>query len=125
MPGPSNLTDMLKFNASPEKSINKSTYGHIIFLPSLMLHQDMYGLIWLKSNNPPIKFINDFLKNHGITNTDPLKAFKITTTKYGHLPLSRAFKNTVIDNKIQVESIAKEEVENLLDVTPLDAYIIQ
>ena len=85
MPGPSNLTDMLKFNAPPKKSINKSRDGHIGFLTIIDVASRHLWTHPVKSKDPPIKFVNLFLKKHGIHNTDPSKAFKITTTKGGYL----------------------------------------
>lgn len=64
--GPSNLTDIFKFNAPRKKSINKSKDGHIGFLTIIDVASRHLWTYPVKSKDPSIKFINAFLEKHGI-----------------------------------------------------------
>lgn len=92
MSGPLNLTDMLKFNATPKKSITNSRDGHIEFLIIINVASRHLQTHPVKSKDQPIKFIDAFLKKHGIKNKNLLKVIKITTTKDGYVASSRASK---------------------------------
>lgn len=122
--GPSNLTDILKFNAAPQKSINKSRDGYIGFLTIIDVATRHLWTHLVKSKEPPIEFIDAFLKKHGIKKTDPLKAVKITTTTDGLLASSRAFETAMMDKELDIEAIPQSEVARLLEGNPIEAFIM-
>lgn len=121
---PSNLTDMLKFNAAPQKSINKSRDGYIGFLTIIDVATRHLWTHLVKSKDPQIEFIDAFLTKHGIKKTDPLKAIKITTTKDGLLASSRAFETAVMDKELDIKAITQSEVAKLLEGNPIKAFIM-
>ena len=122
--GPSNLTDMLKFNAALQKSINKSRDGYIGFLIIINVATRHLWTHLVKSKDPPIEVIDAFLTNHGIKKTNPLKAIKITTTKHGLLASSRAFETAMMDKVLEIETITQLEVARLLEGNPIEAFIM-
>ena len=54
----------------------------------------------IKTKDPPTQYIDQFLKRHGIRQTDPSRAI-ITTSNKGYLAKSKAFQATV--NQLQYE----------------------
>ena len=102
--GPSNLEDMITCNALPKETVKRSCNGYIGFLTIIDVATQNLWTHNVKSKDPPLDYINQFLKIHGIRETDPSKAVNmtITTTKGGYLSKSRAFESKVGESKFDV-----------------------
>ena len=124
MSGPSNLPDMLKFNAPPKMSINRSCDGYIGFLTIVDVALRHLWTHPIRTKDPPIQYVNAFLKKHGIKNTDPTKAFRITTTKDKYLASSKAFENTANNYDLEVVPVYQVEIAELFEDVTIDAFIM-
>ena len=83
--GPSNLDDILSHNAPPEPTIKRSREGYIGFLTIIDVATRKLWTHNVKSKDPPLEYIDSFLKKHGIHTTNPLDALMVTTTTNGYL----------------------------------------
>ena len=120
--GPSNLDDILTYNAPPEPSLKRSRDGYIGFLTIIDVASRYIWTHSVKSKDPPLDYIDRFLKKHGIQTTDPNKALKVTMTKNGYLAKSRAFKSTVGQSDFEVHPTDCNFINTLMP-DQVDAYI--
>ena len=65
-----------------------------------------------------------FPKKNGIKNTDPTKAFRITTTKDGYLASSKAFESISNNYELEVVPVNQAEIAKLLEDIPIDEFIM-
>jgi len=120
---PSNLDEVVTRNAPANNTIQKSREGYIGFLSIIDVASRHLWTHPVSSKDPPIKFLDKFLKKNGIKTTDPNKAIKITTSENGYLAKSRAFKNVVHQHNMTVEPISEDEIKQLLP-EEVEAFIM-
>jgi hypothetical protein len=70
----------------------------------------------IKNKDPPIEYIDKFLKRHGIRTTNPSKAI-ITTSETGYLAESRAFEDTVREQQCVVQP-TDDDIDFFGDLLP-------
>jgi hypothetical protein len=92
--GPSNLDLEKGSNITPSPIVKKSRDRYIGFLTIIDVSSRKLWTYLIKNKDPPIAYIDKFLKRHGIRTTNPSKAI-ITTSETGYLAKSRAFEDTV------------------------------
>ena len=100
--GPSNLNDISKCQTTPKITIKQSRDGYIGFLTIIDVATRSLWTHLVKNKDPPIAYIDRFLRRHGIRNTDPSKAI-ITTSKTGYLAKSKEFKATANKLKYSIQ----------------------
>ena len=83
--GPSNLDDIITHNVPLEPTIKRSQEGYIDLLTIIDVTTRKLWTHSVKSKDPPLEYINSFLKKHGIRQTNPSGALTVTTTKNGYL----------------------------------------
>jgi hypothetical protein len=86
IPGPSNLEDVIKNGATPQKTLMKSRAGYEAYLLILDAATRYIWIFLLKGKHPPIAMIAQFLQKHGTAQKGI-----ITTTPEGLLDKSRSF----------------------------------
>ena len=64
--GPSNLDDILTYNAPPEPTLKRSRDGYIGFLTIIDVASRYIWTHSVKSKDPPLNYIDRFLKKHGV-----------------------------------------------------------
>ena len=124
--GPSTLKDMIMCNALPKETVKRSCEGYIGFLTIIDVATRNLWTHNVKSKDPPLDYINRFLKIHGIRETDPSKAvnMKITRTEGGYLAKSCAFESTVRESNFKVQPTLCNFVNHLMLMSnQVDAYI--
>ena len=72
--GPFNLDDIFTYNAPPEPTLKRSWDGYIGFQTIIDGYSWQLWTHLVKSKDPPLDYIDCFLKKHGIWNTNPSKA---------------------------------------------------
>ena len=112
--GPSNLQDVLTKNEKAKATLKKSRNGYIGFLTIIDATTRALWTHPIKSKDPPIAFVDKFLKKHGIRATDPGKAI-ITTNKDGYLATSKAFETTLKDHQYTMHA---NDIDYLADIDP-------
>ena len=90
-----NRDDIFTYNAPPEPTLKLGQDGYIGFLTIIDVSSQQLWIHSVKSKDPPLDYIDCFLKKHGILITNPNKALKVTTTKNGYLASSQAFEDTL------------------------------
>jgi hypothetical protein len=80
--GPSNLDLEKGSNITPSPIVKKSRDGYIGFLTIIDVSSRTLWTHPIKNKDPPIEYIDKFLKRHGIRTTNPSKAI-ITTSETG------------------------------------------
>jgi hypothetical protein len=99
--GPSNLDLETGSNIVPSPIVKKSRDGYIGFLTIINVSSRKLWTHPIKNKDPPIAYIDKFLKRHGIQTTNHLKAI-ITTSETGYSTKSRAFEDTVREQQYVV-----------------------
>ena len=122
--GPSNLDDILTYNAPPEPTLKRSRDCYIGFQTIIDVASQHLWTHSVKSKDPLLNYIDRFHKNHGIQTTDQNKnkALKVTTTKNGYLASSQAFKSTVGKSNFKVHPTECNFINTLMP-DQVDAYI--
>jgi hypothetical protein len=92
--GPSNLDLEKGSNITSSPIVKKSRDGYIGFLTIIDVSSRKLWTNPIKNKDPPIDYIDKFLKRHGIRTTNPSKTI-ITTSETGYLAKSRAFEDTL------------------------------
>jgi hypothetical protein len=91
---PSNLDVNGGSNSGGSPIVKKSRDGYIGFLTIIDVSSRKLWTHPIKNKDPPIEYIDKFLKHHGIRTTNPSKAI-ITTSGKVYLAKSRAFEGTI------------------------------
>jgi hypothetical protein len=92
--GPANMDVYGGSNIGSNPTVKKSRDVYIGFLTIIDVSSRKLWTHPIKNKDPPIEYIDKFLKLHGIRRTNPSKAI-ITTSVTGYLAKSRAFEDTV------------------------------
>ena len=85
--------------------MKQSRDGYIGFLTIIDVTFRQLWMHLIKNKDPPTQYIDQFLKRHGIVQTDQSKAI-ITTSNKGYLAKSKAFQATVNQLKYDVKEIS-------------------
>jgi len=112
--GPSNLQDVLTKNEKAKSTLKKNRNGYIGFLAIIDATTRALWTNPIKSKDPQIAYVDNFLKKHGIRATDPGKAI-ITTNADGYLATSKAFENTLKDHQYTMH---RNDIDYLADIDP-------
>jgi hypothetical protein len=72
--GSSNLDLQTGSNIAPSPTVKKSRDGYIGFLTIIDVSSRKLWTHPIKNKEPPIAYIDKFLKRHGIRTTNPLQA---------------------------------------------------
>ena len=111
--GPSNLDAVLNEGAKVETNFQTSREGYIGFLTIIDVATRKLQTHPLKNKEPPIKFIDSFLRQHGIRKDVPSQPI-ITTTEGGYLSRFRAFENAAHDRNYEVKTTEENYVNELV-----------
>ena len=111
--GPVKFND-LRTTTEDSVTVKQSRNRYIGFLTIIDVASRQLWTHMIKNKDPPTQYIDQFLKQHGIRQTNPLKAI-ITTSNKGYLAKSKAFQATV--NQLNYEG--KEiNVNQSMNITP-------
>jgi hypothetical protein len=114
--GPSNLDLDLGSNSRNSPIVKKSRDGYIGFLTIIDVPSRKLWTRPIKNKDPPIAYIDKFLKRHGIRTTNPSKAI-ITTSEKGYLAKSRAFEDTVREQQYVIQP-TDDDIDFFGDLLP-------
>jgi hypothetical protein len=115
--GPSNLDLETESNIALSPIVKKSRDGYISFLTIIDVSSRKLWTHPIKNKDPPIAYIDKFLKrHHGIRSTNPLKAI-ITTSETGYLAKSQAFEDTVREQQYAVQP-TDDDIDFFGDLLP-------
>jgi hypothetical protein len=114
--GPPNLDLETGSNIAPSPAIKKSRDGYIGFLTIIDVPSRKLWTHPIKNKDPPIAYIDKFLKRHGIQTINPSKAI-ITMSKTGYLAKSRAFEDTVWEQQYVVQP-TDDDIDLFGDLLP-------
>jgi hypothetical protein len=114
--GPSNLDHEKGSNITLSPIVKKSRDGYIGFLTIIDVSSRKLWTHPIKNKDPPIAYIDKFLKRHGIRTTNPLKAI-ITTSETGYLAKSRAFEDTLREQRYVVQP-TDDDIDFFGDLLP-------
>jgi hypothetical protein len=114
--GPSNLHLEKGSNITPSPIVKKSRDGYIGFLTIIDVSSRKLWTHLIKNKDPPIEYIDKFLKWHGIRTTNPSKAI-ITTSETGYLAKSQAFEDTLREQQYVVQP-ADDDINFFGDLLP-------
>jgi hypothetical protein len=89
-------------NSGGSPIVKKSRDGYIGFLTMIDVSSRKLWTHPIKNKDPPIEYIDKFLKRHGIRTTNPSKAI-ITTSGKGNLAKSRAFEDTIREQNFVIQ----------------------
>jgi hypothetical protein len=104
--GLSNLDLEKGSNITPSPIVKKSCVGYIRFPTIIDVSSRKLWTHLIKNKDPPIEYIDKFLKRHGIRTTNLSKAI-ITTSETGYLAKSRAFEDTLREQHYVVQPTDK------------------
>ena len=96
--------------------LKKSRDGYIGFLTIIDVSSRKLWTHPIKNKEPPIKYIDKFLKRHGIRTTNPSKAI-ITTSETGYLAKSRAFDEMARNQQYTVQPTS-DDIDFYGDLLP-------
>jgi hypothetical protein len=114
--GPSNLDQQAGSNITPSPIVKKSRDGYIGFLTIIDVSSRKLWTHPIKNKDPPIEYIDKFLKRHGIRNTTPSKAI-ITTSETGYLAKSRAFEEVARVQQYEIKP-TNDDIDFFGDLLP-------
>jgi hypothetical protein len=115
--GPSNLDLQTGSNIAPSPIVKKSRDGYTIgFLTIINVSSRKLWTHPIKNKDPPIAYIDKFLKWHGIRTTNPSKVI-ITTSETGYLAKLRAFEDTVWEKQYVVQP-TDDDIDFFEDLLP-------
>jgi hypothetical protein len=103
-------------NSGSSPIVKKSRDGYIGFLTIIDVSSRKLWTQPIKNKDPPIAYIDKFLKRHGIQTTNPSKAI-ITTSETGYLAKSRAFEDTVQEQQYVIQP-TDNDIDFLGDLFP-------
>ena len=114
--GPSKLND-IRTNSEESVTVKQSREGYIGFLNIINVASRQLWTHLIKNKDPPTQYIDQFLRRHGIRQTNPSKAI-ITTSNKGYLAKSKAFQSIVnnlrYDGKARNVNQHTDVIHNLL-----------
>jgi hypothetical protein len=114
--GPSNLDLKKGSNITPSPIVKKSRDGYIGFLTIIDVSSRKLWTHPIKNKDPPIAYIDKFLKRHGVRTTNPSKVI-ITTSETGYLAKSRAFEDTLREQQYVVQP-TDDDIDFFGDLLP-------
>ena len=115
--GPSKLNN-IRTNSEETVTIKQSRDGYIGFLTIIDVATRQLWTQLIKNKDPPTQYIDQFLRRHGVQQTDPSKAI-ITTSNKGYLAKSKAFQSMVNNLKYDVKEINVNQHTNVIhDLLP-------
>ena len=111
--GPAKL-DNLRTTTEESVTLKQSRDGFIGFLTIIDVASRQLWTHCIKNKDPPTQYIDQFLKSHGIQQTDPSKAI-ITMSNKGYLAKSKAFQSTVNQLNYDVKEISVNHSYNVVN----------
>ena len=97
--------------------MKQSKEGYIGFLTIIDVASQQLWTHPIKNKDPQTQYINQFLRRHGIPQTDPSKAI-ITTSSKGYLAKSKAFQAIVNHLNYDVKAINVNTTDTGFNLLP-------
>jgi hypothetical protein len=114
---PSNLDVDSGSNSRTSPMVKKSRDGYIGFLMIIDVSSQKLWTHPIKNKDPPIAYIDKFLKRHRIRTTNPSKAIITTISGTGYLAKSQAFEDRVREQQYVIQP-TDDDIDFFGDLLP-------